>query len=153
MSGKVGKSPYMNSGTVGKGLIGSVIQVVTDENASSVETTSTDFQATGLSATITPTSASSKIQIHAAVTSDTDANNRAIDFALYKAGSALVARIWYVHGGESRIISGSTSLYIDSPASTSAITYAIMFKSIGGNRVYGSYSTTYAHITLTEIGA
>ena len=31
MSGIVGKSPFLNSNAVGKGLIGQVIQVVTDE--------------------------------------------------------------------------------------------------------------------------
>jgi len=153
MSGIVGKSPFLNSNAVGKGLIGQVIQVVTDENNSSVETTSTSFQATNLAVTITPTSVSSKIQIHAALTSDTDANNRAIDFALFKGSSSLVARIWYAHGGESRIISGHTSLYEEVPAVTTAIIYSIRFKSVGGDRVYGSYSTTYGHITATEIGA
>jgi hypothetical protein len=51
------------------------------------------------------------------------------------------------------IFAGSGCTYLDSPATTSAITYKTQFKSITGSTVFTQYDNSDSTITLMEIGA
>jgi hypothetical protein len=113
---------------------GSVIQVVEGSTTTTVNTTSISFTDTGLSATITPSSTSSKILIVVSHTNSRklpQGNEGGINMWLQKNGSNLAqiiqAGLWtatsvYITGG-------INSTYLDSPATTSAITYKTQFAS------------------------
>ena len=119
---------------------GKVLQVVQDTKLDVFTTTSSSLtDITGLAVTITPTSSSSKIMIQASVTiggSQADRNYLLAvtrgDTEIYKADQSGSNRqragggIHYMHGISQMVGTYSTNImYLDSPSSTSAITYKI----------------------------
>ena len=137
---------------------GHVIQVVVDTTSTEVTNNTTSEVATGLSASITPSSSSSKVL--ALVTLPTqigsNAGNIEVDYSL-KRGSTVIAfnRAMVnvnaiVH--EKREVSISK---LDSPNTTSATTYSVTFKEISQINRYGSTmvctNNTTATLTLMEI--
>lgn len=104
------------------------------QKATSFSTTSSTYQATGLSATITPTSASNRIKISVSVPTldsadasaawayltvkrdSTDLSSGGNGFAQNAAGSAI------------QMLCPASFVYIDSPATTSAVTYQVYLK-------------------------
>ena len=135
---------------------GKVLQVVTARLTGQVSATSTVYIASGLQATITPSSTSSKILVFVNGGKPYMSSGN-IYVALYKDGAVLKANwyapVEYVAGSYMGIHSAS---YLDSPASTSALTYSIWWKSSTSNLSYfQDTSTTWGEtaITLMEIGA
>ena len=135
---------------------GSVIQVVNGTTSTSVSSTSTTYADTGLTATITPSSTSSKILVQANVP---DAHNAASVSLLYLnlvRGSTQI--IEFVRHGDhdgtsdSLVTYGGSTSYLDSPSTTSATTYKVQFKvhSNGGTQHVFLNSST-GTITLMEI--
>lgn len=142
---------------------GAVLQVVQGTTSTGASTSSGTFIDTNLTATITPTSASSKILI---LVSQTDcyrgnsnfAINTAIGLKLVRNGSDVIKF------AESAMYMFSTSVsnninidfsYLDSPATTSALTYKTQFNQAGNT---GSVSVqtnggTTSTIVLMEIAA
>jgi hypothetical protein len=139
---------------------GSVIQTVNALYSTQVATTSTSFVTTNLTATITPTSSSSKILV---VYSLGDVGcippSDGAAFALYKNGSAigqpLYSRVNYndTSASESQMITAVSGSYFDSPSSTSALIYAIFFRnnSGGGTTTQVFRDGTQGSLTLLEI--
>jgi hypothetical protein len=136
---------------------GSVLQVVQGLASAQVLSTSSTFADTGLTATITPSSASNKILV--LVTADgvyaSGTTNVIATFQIVKNGSAL-----YVFGSAGNsatptltIVTGSCSVnYLDSPATTSALTYKLQIVNKYGVGTVGV--STYdgkQSITLMEI--
>jgi hypothetical protein len=138
---------------------GSVLQVVQGTYATQVTTTSASFVTTGLSASITPKFATSKILVIASVQGiQKNAGNAATGamLSLYKNGSSLLSNYaqYIGYNNTSSInLPGSNSLnYQDSPATTSATTYAIFFAtSVSGQTVNVQVDTDTSTITLMEI--
>jgi len=136
---------------------GTVLQVVQGSFQSTVTTTSTTPVATGLTATITPTSATSKILVTVFGSLEQVTSGTTNIYPLYKNGSNLITTfmIWSLAVGDGVALSAS---YLDSPATTSATTYALFFRtesggytaSFGSATTAGNYLNT---ITLTEIAA
>ena len=137
---------------------GHVVQVVTNNASTEVTNNTTSEVATGLSASITPSSSSSKV--FALVTLPTqigsNSGNIEVDYSL-KRGSTVIAfnRAMVnvnaiVH--EKREVSISK---LDSPNTTSATTYSVTFKEISQINRYGSTmvctNNTTATLTLMEI--
>jgi hypothetical protein len=139
---------------------GKLLQVVNFVGGSATTTSSNNNSDTGLAASITPTSASSKIlvTIHqngmqkSAATADNcmsiflyrnAVNITATDFAGAKTATAF------------EIAYGSFSMtYLDSPATTSAITYKTQFRSRGNTAsVTVQANGAESYMTLMEIGA
>ena len=144
--------------TTGSPQSGGVIQVVQSAYASLTTTTSTTLSATGLSASITPKFSTSKIMIFVSMNGCYIANStNAFHFELYKNGSS----ISYLEDIMGYLLVGnlnSSYQYLDSPATTSATTYAIYWKSTSGgsiqiNNYYGANTRTVSGITLMEIAA
>jgi energy-coupling factor transporter ATP-binding protein EcfA2 len=135
---------------------GSVLQVVSATYNTQVSTTTNAQLDTGLTATITPKSATSKILVVVdqngcgKETSDT-----AINLLLYR-NSTVIAYPGQVVG-----YTGNTGLsfvgtigatILDSPATTSATTYKTTFSSWQNNaRVYVQFQASWSTITLMEI--
>jgi hypothetical protein len=150
----------ISSGTLGKARLptGSVLQVVNATYSTSFSTTSTSFQATGLTASITPSSSSSKIlilvtqelyqntatnsgilTIYRGSTSGTNLGNSSFGFVSNYTASTAIA-------------SGASAIYLDSPATTSSTTYITAIRTESGTTTTCSNSQV-ATMILMEIAA
>ena len=141
---------------------GKVLQVVNATTQTGAGNSTSTYADTNLTATITPTSATSKILVLVSQngcgknTSDTSVN-----LILLRDASTIVtaesAGGW-TNSTAHNYIGGISINYLDSPATTSATTYKTQYKSYGNNaRVYvntgqGATDST-SSITLLEIGA
>lgn len=138
---------------------GSVLQVVNTLSATGVATSSNTVWAnTGLSATITPTSATSRIFIVVTL-GDVGANStpNGIQTRILRNGSVIgspPSNQWcYLGSGGHNINSGAIS-YFDTPSSTSSLTYNIQFKGQGGTGTWDVMrDNTQGCITIMEIAA
>jgi len=137
---------------------GEVLQVVSNtyQVTSQIDTTSTTFITTGLSGTITPTSSSSKIL--AIATFDIKVQSGSTNLVtFYKNGSNIVAQHLIQHSAAGDYIP-ATMQYLDSPASTSALTYTVYFRSASGSYTSSFGGNSYTAfpigvVTLMEIAA
>lgn len=139
---------------------GSVLQVVHFGYSATVSNSTTTFTDTGVTATITPSSASSKILILISMMGleKTSANTlNAINLQIMRGVTVvrLYAALVNYTGSLLDTINTSAFSYLDSPASTSALTYKVQFKNQNAsaavycqsNAAIGDQST----ITLMEI--
>ena len=137
-----------------KAATGAVLQVVQGTTSTEVSATSTSYIDTGLTAAITPTSASSKIVVMIQH-NDTrvSAAGGSIDFNLYRDGASLsVLCKYYLYNSAGNLHAGFSSNYLDSPASTSSLTYKTVFKRTQNtSTVYVQADNTPSTITLMEI--
>jgi hypothetical protein len=146
-----------NTAGTGSPIIpGAVLQVVQTIGTTSQSTTSTSYvNYSYANVSITPSSTNSKIlvQMECGVDSFDSGTNASTSVKIYKDGSPLsnekTVRT-YVNGGNGVLSRGSAAInHLDSPSTTSSITYQLYFK-----RDQGSYNNTIqnASITLMEIG-
>jgi hypothetical protein len=151
---------------------GAILQLVQGVKSDTFSTSSTSFvDITSLTATITPTSATSKILVQAVMSISADQNNTTALFKLFRgsteiglgdaAGSRLRTAFPRVGSTTSNNIS-VVSNFLDTPATTSATTYKIQMRNeVGGYTVYVNRSTSdgdsavaarsISTITLTEV--
>jgi hypothetical protein len=159
----VSASKLTGSRTIPKGTMptGAVLQVVQANTSTQVSSSSATFVDTGLTATITPTSATSKILIlvsqNGLKKSSTTASN-CIDINLLRGSTGLLSPAVGAILETSTTVdnSGAGSInYLDSPATTSATTYKTQFASRnGGASVQVQYANiSNSNITLMEIAA
>jgi hypothetical protein len=141
---------------------GSVLQVVNATYSTSTSTTSGTFQNTGLSATITPTSSSSKILIIWAINGCYSATGIGIETNLVRTSTQIVyAENLAAREGTGSADAGSGTsggTYLDSPATTSATTYKCQFRPRDGSssvtvQFTGSGGASTSMMTLMEIAA
>ena len=130
---------------------GSVLQTVYFNVSANVNYTTT-YVSSGITATITPSSTSSKILITGCTKNISHAAARDwTEMQLYKNGSSLVLLDGYI-GDQSTTatavsMAGAPFNYLDSPATTSATTYAIFLKTVLGQ----TWTVAGGSITLQEI--
>jgi len=110
-----------------------VVQTVFASHATQATTSSNAFSDTGLTATITPTSASNKIIVFAHQNGVTKTGITGVGLRILR-GATVIANFAAAAGydggsGENQINSCST-VYEDSPATTSATTYKTQFNSV-----------------------
>ena len=136
---------------------GVVLQVVNATYSTQVSTTSATFIATGLTATITPKFATSKILV--LVNQNGCGKNAtgvpSLGLRLFRNGSNIVVfasdSLYSGTSVELREMSYSIS-YQDSPATTSATTYSTVFNNNqASGTVYVNYGSDVSTITLMEI--
>jgi hypothetical protein len=154
---------------------GNVLQVVstTKTDVFSMSSSGTATAITGLSASITPTSATSKILIFGQVTGSFSTTTFGWNILIYKGGSVITGATGDTGNSQPRATSaiyhnynyGSETIpfyYLDSPATTSSTTYAIYtFQESGGTfyvnrpgnvtQTDGRSANTISNITLMEI--
>ena len=134
---------------------GTVLQVVTGTAASQVSTNSTTFSDTGLSASITPTSTSSKILVTVTQNGVAKVANTAVDLNLVRGSTVISGFARYTGYTNSATWGYSGTLgvtYLDSPATTSATTYKTTFaSSTGVDTAYIQAFGSISYITLQEI--
>ena len=134
---------------------GSVIQVVQGQYSTTVTSSSTSYIATGLTASITPTSTSSKILVLVSYPStDKRIGNTYLGLRLNRNGS-LITTITNqdMYNGQVNVTSSNISYtYLDSPSSASALTYSTVFNSGAGNaQVSINWNGGPSTLTLMEI--
>jgi hypothetical protein len=133
---------------------GTVLQVVSTQSQSvNISTTSTSYVTTNVSASITPASSSSRILLLLNASLDNNASGRQPIITFYRGASDLATTrgINQLYSDSSRVQSSSTSLYIDSPATTSSTTYTVYFKSNGGGSVTFATDNLMVSFILMEI--
>lgn len=142
---------------------GTVLQVVQGTTTTNISMSSTTQTDTGLSASITPTSASNKILVlvhqNGLVKQPGNASND-IGIYLYRDSTQISKVVAYAgYTGSDGNIYGETvsTAYLDSPASTSAITYKTKFNNpdggAGGGTIQIQNGSSQSTITLMEIAA
>mgnify|MGYP003650919618 CR=1 FL=1 len=139
---------------------GSVLQVVNwRSTAYNTATTSTSFVDTGVSITITPSSTSSKILVVANLNGlyKYSANN-IVSTKLLRDSTDIgtIDSMNTYTDTTAHSVAGVSISYLDSPNTSSAVTYKIQFKSADGSNVminarWNSSNTTHSTMTLMEI--
>jgi len=151
-----------SSGGFSSRQTGEVLQVVQASYATSTTTTGSSLVDTGLTASITPTSSSSKILVLVSMQGLYNGNNTTCGLALaiLRGSTNLNAFCNYTSytntGGASGIITSAASNYLDSPATTSSTTYKVQFARAGGsggNSVIVQANSDLSTMILMEIAA
>ena len=158
MSGIIGISPDMRSGVVGAWPSGHVIQTISTDTVAQTNVNSTSLVAiTGLTAAITPRSTSNKILVSIVPDSYvgfTGAYYPILTAELLRGGSSihLTSTYYYAEPAANGYMEMGTSCsmdFLDSPNTTSAVTYSVSAKSnVTGPIHYFKINST---ITLMEI--
>ena len=135
------------------GVPGRTIQFVTGSTTTSTSTTSNSYSDTGLSATITPSSSSSKVLV-------LFAQNFYIPSGTSSASVQIVRDATAVWTPSNPQLSQPpfecmlTQFYLDSPNTTSAATYKTQFKStVSGQTTYAQDAGTEGLLYLIEVAA
>jgi hypothetical protein len=137
---------------------GKVLQVVSATYATSTTSSSSTYADTGLTGTITPTSATSKVLVMVSQNGCTKfSSDTALRLKLFKGGTEIA--FFAGSAGETSStayigIGGISINYLDSPATTSATTYKTQFMSqLNASGVRVQDNAALSTIILLEIGA
>ena len=164
-----------NSGTAGTlefGTLttGKILQVVSSHLTTQMTSTSSSFVDIGLSASITPSASSSKVLILVNVAFSLNGDNNAT-LQLLRGSTVINSGSGGTHQGWATINSNATAFrysnpqqacnYLDSPSTTSAITYKVQGKIHAGSGVTFAINrrqddtemSNSSNITLLEVGA
>jgi len=144
---------------LGLNVTGSVLQVVQGSTATQAGMGGTSYADTGLTASITPTSASSKILVlinqYFTFRTTTTAERQAY-YRILRDGSQLVENIYNkyqtANSSEDREGKVASFNYLDSPNTTSSVTYKTQHKlNNSAADLYAQQDGTTSFITLMEI--
>jgi len=130
---------------------GSVLQVAFKTDTAALATTSASYVASGTFHSITPSSATSKILVIISGILDTDAIGRVADCTIFRDSTNIGGNgLMRVSGTSTRSISSVTMAFLDSPSTTSSVTYSCYVLSTSGQIEWnGSVKTNT--VTLMEI--
>ena len=135
---------------------GAVLQVVQVATTTTTSTSSTSFVDTGMVATITPKSSSSKILVTADFGVGAGNSSNGAIMQLVRGSTQLFYR-GNAYSGAGNSYGVDAFFHLDSPATTSATTYKVQIASQGSsttcyaNPEYSGFTDPTAHITLIEI--
>ena len=137
---------------------GHVIQVVTTTYSTQTSSTSSSYSDTGITATITPTSTSSKILVLCNLCSAGVLNTNGADadgnYKLLRGSTDLMEarQRAYDYGNSGLIIFGQFLMsWLDSPSTTSATTYKLQQKITTGSSIRVSESNNPSVMHLLEV--
>jgi len=141
--------------SLGTGVGGKVLQVVSATYSTYTTTTSGTYQNSGLTASITPSSTSNKVLILFNVAGIiTQAINTGVSIALHKSSTLLYTAWEYGCYNTSSTDNQAfcSGCYLDSPSSTSSLAYNIKFRNKNNSNSVGvQASSSTSTITLMEI--
>ena len=120
---------------LGLNTTGSVLQVVQGTSATQTDVSNQTYADTGLSASITPTSTSSKILVIVTHRVFKGSANQAGDFRIVRGSTSLGDHVkGILYGGHTNEDNMSLTMqFLDSPSTTSATTYKTQMKHNNGN--------------------
>jgi hypothetical protein len=155
-SGAVTATSFSGDGSALTGVsAGKLLQVVNATSTTSVSTTSSSFADTGFSASITPSSTSSKILLLGNFTCHSNTNGLIYKLTAYRDGTTNLGHAtWgfsWLFGATSTIVGECAVNYLDSPATTSSVTYNIYHAISGSGIGYFTYNGARSGFTLMEI--
>jgi hypothetical protein len=142
------------------GIGSNVVQAVKTDTFTTTSTT--DVLITGLAATITPSSNTSKVLVIGQVRYGQSAAAEQVSISIYRAGSRIGASAENLSVGSrpptSTAVMEPTVVYLDSPATTSATTYDLRVRVGGGTatvnrRGSDTAATGTCTITVIEVAA
>ena len=152
----------VNSGTATGFGGGKILQVVTASDGTSRSTTSTSYVTASntLSVDITPAATTSKIWVVIQTTGGyAVTSGETASFALFRDGSNIgpangMARVYNPDSGSGGSIRVPVVIsMLDSPSSTSSLTYQLYAKGSGGGQVDINWATSEGNIVAMEVGA
>jgi len=152
-------SPYKVKWATPAGGGGKVLQVVSATTTTQKDTSSSTYVDSNLTATITPTSNTSKILVMAnqsGLRKSNGAANTILSLKLLRDSTGLMERLFTLYTNTAIVLTipDATFIYLDSPATTSALTYKTQIKSYNGTSDVGvQYNDDLSSIVLLEIGA
>jgi len=150
--GNSGDTIALTAGAKTSGF-GKVGQVLTATDSSNISTTSTSF-VTGsntMSVSITPTSTSSKVLVLLNSNIQMTSNNTGA-VTVYRDSTNLGSSFGFgVSYATVNMSSGMSACYLDSPSTTSQVTYQVYFRSFTGAQVNLNGSGSTGNLTLMEI--
>ncbi len=133
---------------------GNVLQVVQSQIASNQSTTSTGYVSSNLSASITPSSTSSKILVMLnGGNTFNNTNGRNVLVTFFRDGSAVETgphALFENTSGTNTYKSHWSACYLDSPATISSVTYTPYYKVSAGTG-YFNQATARIMLTLMEV--
>jgi len=115
---------------------GSILQITQGTYQGATSTTSASFQTTNLTGSITPLYSTSRIYVIATGAAKVQSGTTNC-ITLYRNGSNVVPQHLLQHSAAGDYIP-ITLQYLDSPGSTSAVTYTVYFRSAAGSASYTS---------------
>jgi len=152
-SGNTGGLTWAEAGGGGK-----INQVITNYDVTERRTNSSSFTAaTGIDLNITPTATNSKILITFGLTLRSSSSNSIYSIRRTISGSTAALTTEGDYQGYSRLEDSDKSYpcfmeYLDSPNTTSQVTYQIYFKNNSGGYAYiNEHGSSYSHIRAMEV--
>jgi len=138
---------------------GKILQVIQGQKDGAITTTSTSYVTTGLAADITPSSSSNKVLVLVNNTAcHQGASNKNGYFTVYRdstniapGGSGLYEQLSGVYVDTSASTVSCPISMLDSPSSTSALTYTVYFATDSGGTQYLNINATSSVIQLLEV--
>ena len=135
-----------------------VVQIVTATTTTQATSSSTSYADTNLTASITPTSASNKVLVFVNQSGMYKSNGNAgtaMDIKLVRGATDLITFVTespYSGTSLELATSSGSTVYLDSPATTSSTTYKTQFKSrVSGQSVIVQSSSAASTICLMEV--
>jgi hypothetical protein len=150
--------PASAGGSGRTAVTGNILQVVQQVYSTFAQTNSQSYTDTGITLDITPSSTSNKILVIVSAELGTNtASAQTISMDLLRDGSSI--RVFETVLSAGAATSGQISFnYLDSPSSTSALTYKVQYKGSAGtgeyiriNNYVGSTGDSASTITLMEV--
>ena len=135
---------------------GGIVQVVQGTTNSESSTSSTSYVTSGLSLNITPKSTSSKILVCFNLPLQSGAHNLRTAVGLHRGGSQiyLAQREALFNNSSSNNSETVSGMFLDSPATTSTLTYDVRVRVSGGSGTfYWAVSSTVCTLTAMEVSA
>jgi hypothetical protein len=151
--------------TAGTGLAwatpssGAVVQVVAGTSSTQVSSTSATFVDSGLTVTITPTSASNKILLMASSPFEVSrAASSCYAYTAFLRGATVITGSDAITlgsnqgtGSETGVVNQLNMIYLDSPATTSATTYKVQMKTLSSAQVRSQSNNQVGSIIAIEV--
>ena len=134
------------------GLGGKVLQVVQATSSTQVSSNSTSYTDVGISASITPSSASNKVLIIFSCSSGNSTSQES-KFNIVRGATGLSTGdgFSYTYDSAGMHRNHVNIAYLDSPSTTSSTTYKMQYKTGSGGTVYAFHASTQGSLLLFEI--
>jgi hypothetical protein len=131
-----------------------ILQVVSASTTALASSTTTTYADTTLTANITPQSTSSLILVVWSQDAFISAGGTGVNVRLVRDSTVLDTVIDFVFGGSSSVLSHGTATFLDSPATTSTLTYKTQFaRSAGAGTAFVQPNSNRSSILLFEVSA
>jgi hypothetical protein len=131
-----------------------ILQVVQDTTTSPQSTTSATYADTDLSLSITPQSSSSKIlAVFSGISFATQGSTEGA-FKIVRSSTDIAEILGLSYSSAGAAIGTPIIIYLDSPATASAVTYKIQYKRIAGAGAFVlAQNGSFCSLTLLEVSA